>query len=174
LRPASEDLNPPSTARPAGGPDSYRGGRLAGRRQAQLAELVDALVSNTCGKPCRFDSGAGYKAPIEISGLCCFSQNFTFAIMASVYILFSKKLNRFYTGSCKDLIFRIDQHLNKEFSQSFTTVVDDWELYFTIGGLSYQQARLIETHIKKMKSKIYIQNLKNYPEIVERLKVKYI
>ena len=30
--------------------------------QAQLAELVDALVSNTCGKPCRFDSGAGYKA----------------------------------------------------------------------------------------------------------------
>jgi hypothetical protein len=27
---------------------------------AQLAELVDALVSNTCGKPCRFDSGAGY------------------------------------------------------------------------------------------------------------------
>jgi hypothetical protein len=28
---------------------------------AQLAELVDALVSNTCGKPCRFDSGAGYK-----------------------------------------------------------------------------------------------------------------
>ena len=27
---------------------------------AQLAELVDALVSNTCGKPCRFDSGSGY------------------------------------------------------------------------------------------------------------------
>lgn len=27
-----------------------------------MAELVDALVSNTCGKPCRFDSGAGYKA----------------------------------------------------------------------------------------------------------------
>jgi hypothetical protein len=23
--------------------------------------LVDALVSNTCGKPCRFDSGSGYK-----------------------------------------------------------------------------------------------------------------
>ena len=26
-----------------------------------MAELVDALVSNTCGKPCRFDSGFGYK-----------------------------------------------------------------------------------------------------------------
>ena len=27
---------------------------------ARMAELVDALVSNTCGKPCRFDSGSGY------------------------------------------------------------------------------------------------------------------
>ena len=26
-----------------------------------MAELVDALVSNTCGKPCRFDSGSGYE-----------------------------------------------------------------------------------------------------------------
>ena len=32
---------------------------------AQLAELVDALVSNTCGKPCRFDSGTGYVNNIQ-------------------------------------------------------------------------------------------------------------
>ena len=93
--------------------------------------------------------------------------------MASVYVLFSNKLSRFYTGSCKDLIFRIDQHLNKEFSRSFTTVSDDWELYLTIEDLSYQQARLMELHIKKMKSKIYIQNLKKHPDLVERLKLKY-
>lgn len=29
--------------------------------EAQMAELVDALVSNTNGKPCRFDPGPGYK-----------------------------------------------------------------------------------------------------------------
>ncbi len=28
--------------------------------EAQVAELVDALVSNTNGKPCRFDPGPGY------------------------------------------------------------------------------------------------------------------
>ena len=28
--------------------------------KAQVAELVDALVSNTNGKPCRFDPGPGY------------------------------------------------------------------------------------------------------------------
>jgi hypothetical protein len=27
----------------------------------RMAELVDALVSNTCGKPCRFDSAPGIK-----------------------------------------------------------------------------------------------------------------
>ena len=31
------------------------------KKCAQVAELVDALVSNTNGKPCRFDPGPGYK-----------------------------------------------------------------------------------------------------------------
>jgi putative endonuclease len=93
--------------------------------------------------------------------------------MASVYILFSKKLNRFYTGSCHDLSYRIDQHFNKAFSKSFTAKDDDWELFFYIDHLGYAQARMIEGHIKKMKSRIYIQNLKNYPEIVQKLIAKY-
>ena len=33
---------------------------LLSKKQAQVAELVDALVSNTNGKPCRFDPGPGY------------------------------------------------------------------------------------------------------------------
>ncbi len=93
--------------------------------------------------------------------------------MASVYILYSKKLDRFYVGSCKDLSFRIDQHLKKEFTESFTASAEDWELYLSIDELRYGLARLIEVHLKKMKSKTYIQNLKKYPEIIERLKVKY-
>jgi putative endonuclease len=93
--------------------------------------------------------------------------------MASVYILHSKKLNRFYIGSCKDLSYRLNQHLNKEFSGSFTTTAEDWELYFFVDELAYQQARSIETHLKRMKSKTYIENLTKYPEIIERLKVKY-
>jgi putative endonuclease len=93
--------------------------------------------------------------------------------MASVYILYSKKLGNFYTGSCKDLSYRIEQHLNKEFTGSFTAKTQDWELYLSIDGLEYQQALSIETHLKKMKSKNYIQNLSKYPEIMERLKNKY-
>jgi putative endonuclease len=86
--------------------------------------------------------------------------------MASVYILFSEKLNRFYTGSCEDLSYRIEQHFNKDFNNSFTAKTDDWELFFFVDNLHYAQARLIEQHIKNMKSKVYIQNLKKYPEIL--------
>jgi len=94
--------------------------------------------------------------------------------MASVYILFSKKLDRFYTGSCNDLSYRIEQHLNKEFSKSFTAKTDDWELFFFIDHLGYAQARSVEAHIKKMKSKIYIENLKKHPEILQKLLLKYL
>ena len=94
--------------------------------------------------------------------------------MASVYILFSKKLDRYYTGSCKDLSYRIGQHLNKEFINSFTTKSDDWELFFFVDDLLQSQARLIEGHIKRMKSRTYIENLKKYPEIIQKLGIKYL
>jgi putative endonuclease len=93
--------------------------------------------------------------------------------MASVYILYSSKLDRFYTGSCKDFSYRIDQHLSKEYFKSFTAKTDDWVLFWYEDNLEYKQARNIESYIKRMKSKIYIQNLKKYPKIISKLKEKY-
>ncbi len=85
--------------------------------------------------------------------------------MASGYILFSEKLNRFYTGSCLDLSQRLDEHLQGVYTDSFTSKATDWELFLHIKDLAYQQARLIELHIKKMKSRTYIKNLKKYEDI---------
>ncbi len=93
--------------------------------------------------------------------------------MASVYLLHSVKLNRFYIGSCDDLSFRIEQHLNKEFLGGFTAKVDDWKLFYFKDGLTYIQARNIETHLKKMRNKTYYINLKKYPNIMEKLIEKY-
>ena len=93
--------------------------------------------------------------------------------MASVYILHSKSEDKFYVGSCKDLKVRLDQHRSKVFTNSFTAKSDNWELFLSIDELEYTQARQIETHIKRMKSKIYIENLIRYPEMVEKLRVKY-
>jgi len=94
--------------------------------------------------------------------------------MASVYILYSKTLDRFYVGSCIDLSYRIDLHLNKHFSKSFTAKVNDWLLFWNNDDLEYKQARKIEEHIKRMKSKVYIENLKKYPEIILKLKERYV
>lgn len=93
--------------------------------------------------------------------------------MAIVYILISNRLNKFYIGSCRDLSERLTQHVNKIFLKSFTAVDDDWELYLSISDLSYQQARLIELHIKKMKSTKYIKDLIKYPQIINKLKERY-
>ncbi|MBX7089169.1 MAG: GIY-YIG nuclease family protein [Cyclobacteriaceae bacterium] len=93
--------------------------------------------------------------------------------MASVYILHSKKLDRFYIGSCKNLSYRIDQHLSKSFSRSFTARAEDWQLFFSMDELQFGQARLIERHLKQMKSRRYLENLKKYPEIAQNLIMKY-
>ena len=93
--------------------------------------------------------------------------------MASIYIFFSKALNRFYIGSCANLDLRLDQHLNKIFTNSFTVKANDWTLYLSVDNLSYKQARSLEIHIKKMKSIIYIKNLKKYPEMILKLVEDY-
>ena len=94
-------------------------------------------------------------------------------LMASVYILHSKKLDKFYIGSCKELLSRLEQHLEKLFSDGFTAKSSDWELFFRVDDLGYGQARKIETHIKRMKSKEYIFNLNKYPQMIAKLKNKY-
>ena len=93
--------------------------------------------------------------------------------MAAVYILYSKSLDKFYIGSCKDLVERIKQHRDHEFDKAFTLKAVDWTLHFSIEDLHYEQARKIESHIKRMKSSKYIKNLKSYPEIKSKLIEKY-
>jgi len=93
--------------------------------------------------------------------------------MAYVYILHSKQLDRYYIGSCLDLRLRLEQHLNHTFKDSYTVKANDWELFFHLDGLGYNQARLIEHHFKKMRNRKYYLNLKIYPEISMKLILKY-
>jgi putative endonuclease len=89
--------------------------------------------------------------------------------MAVVYILYSPSLDRYYTGSALNFESRIEQHLSREFSGAFTTKASDWQLYLLIDNLSFRQARNIERRIKLAKSRTYIENLKKYPELIEKL-----
>lgn len=85
--------------------------------------------------------------------------------MNSCYIIFSKKLNRFYIGVCHDdLTERIKKHNDHSYGlHRFTAKASDWELFLRIECSSHTQALKIEKHIKNMKSKVYINNLLIYP-----------
>ena len=67
--------------------------------------------------------------------------------MAYVYILYSEKLGKFYTGSCLDYAGRLQEHKMRADSTSFTAKADDWDEFFVIPDLSKHQARSIEKHI---------------------------
>ncbi|WP_291106344.1 GIY-YIG nuclease family protein [Flavobacterium sp. UBA6195] len=91
----------------------------------------------------------------------------------TVYILYSKKLDKHYIGFTENLIQRLEFHLNDSQSRKFTYKSDDWELIFTIECVTKHQGLSIEKHIKSMKSRIYIQNLLKYPEMKFKLLEKY-
>ena len=87
------------------------------------------------------------------------------------YIIFSKKLDKHYVGVCQDnLLQRIRHHNTAQYgSHRFTSAADDWELRLFIPAMDYSHAVRMERKIKMMKSRVYIQNLLKYPELVEKI-----
>ncbi len=90
------------------------------------------------------------------------------------YILFSLYINKFYTGITQEGISnRLIKHYLSAYGNHFTSIAKDWELFLFIPCSSTAQAMKIESHIKKMKSKKYIQNLAIYPEMIKKLILTY-
>jgi putative endonuclease len=69
---------------------------------------------------------------------------------------------------------RLKLHLKEYYgSNKFTTLVKDWEIFYQIECETKPQSLKIEKHIKRMKSKKFIQKLKKFPEITFKLLEKY-
>ena len=90
-----------------------------------------------------------------------------------VYILFSKKLNRYYIGQTLDVEERLQQHNLGLYENASTKVANDWQLFWKLKCDSRKQAIQIESHIKRMRNQVYYMNLATYPEISERLLNQY-
>ena len=77
--------------------------------------------------------------------------------MFYTYIIFSKNLDKYYTGSCENIQNRLDDHCNSR--SKYTKVVKDWVLVyfekFDCRSLAVQR----EMEIKKKKSRKYIEFL---------------
>jgi len=87
------------------------------------------------------------------------------------YILFSNQLDKFYIGyTTVGSEVRLERHLSEHYGLSrFTHKAMDWKLFLEIECVSPEQARKVETHIKSMKSKTFIYNLKKYPELIDKI-----
>jgi putative endonuclease len=91
------------------------------------------------------------------------------------YILYSPSLRKYYVGSTSEpVIKRLEQHNNSFYGdRKYTHKTNDWEIYYFIECTTRKQAELIEKHIKSMKSRKYILNLKLYPSLALKLLQKY-
>ena len=95
-------------------------------------------------------------------------------MISSVYILYSPSFDSFYTGfTLTPVNERLNKHNEKYYNKKYTAKANDWEIYLSIECASEKQAREIEAHIKRMKSKTYIHNLKRYPNMIIELLNKY-
>jgi putative endonuclease len=91
------------------------------------------------------------------------------------YILFSCELNKFYIGyTTISAETRLEKHLSDYYGLTkYTHKVKDWSIFLEIECKNSWQARKIENHIKSMKSKRYINNLKKYPEMISTLLMRF-
>ena len=90
-----------------------------------------------------------------------------------VYILYSHKLDKFYIGQTTDIIKRLLQH-NDPNSPYSTKGGQPWEIFLTIDCKSVSHAMKLERHIKNMKSRKFILDMKKYPELLERTIQRFI
>lgn len=93
--------------------------------------------------------------------------------MNYVYIIQSKLDQSFYIGKTSNLEKRLDFHNSIELNIGITRRKIPWEYYHILEMEDAATATRIEQHIKSMKSRKYIENLKKYPEMTEKLLKKY-
>jgi len=93
--------------------------------------------------------------------------------MFFVYIIYSKSIDKYYIGQTENFETRIAEHNSGFYANSFTSQVNDWFLFYLINCDSKTQAIKIEAHIKRMKSRKYIESIARYSDIEEKLRILY-
>lgn len=134
-------------------------GELITKRAANRGLLC--LKKNTIG-PCPDASGQAQEGErcSKKAGNCRPFYFSEFSIMHFVYILYSEKANKYYVGETANVDQRLIWHNTHYFKSASTVITSDWKVFLTIQCEDIKQARKIEMFIKKMKSRVFIEKLK--------------
>jgi putative endonuclease len=85
------------------------------------------------------------------------------------YILHSAKLNRYYIGETPNVESRLIYHNSVELNTNSTKAGIPWQIKLVIPCNDRAHALKVEKHIKRMKSKVFIENLFKYPELLAKI-----
>jgi len=78
--------------------------------------------------------------------------------MFTVYILFSKQLQKHYVGyTSRNITIRLKEHLNDH--KGFTTKAKDWKIVFNLDLDAKKEALMLERKIKKRGAKRYLNDI---------------
>ena len=89
--------------------------------------------------------------------------------MHYLYILFSENLQKFYVGETNNIQSRVLKHNNHTYKKAFTRASDDWKIVLSKELENRTQTLFLESFIKRMKSKIFINKIIKNPLILDDL-----
>jgi len=90
--------------------------------------------------------------------------------MFYTYILFSLRLNRYYIGTTDDVFRRLEEHNNGFYEDAYTSKGIPWNLMLSVACDSSPEAYRLESFIKRMKSRKFIEKLFVDPELVKSIR----
>ncbi len=93
-------------------------------------------------------------------------------MVAVTYIIYSEKLDKFYIGKSENFDQRILFHNSNE-NEKWSKAGRPWKDFLIIPCDSFMQAGKIERYIKAQKSRKYIISLKEKPEYMTNLLVRF-
>jgi putative endonuclease len=76
--------------------------------------------------------------------------------MYFIYIIYSKKLDRYYVGTTDDIGKRLGEHNSGFYSDAFTVKGAPWELSLSFECESSQKAYGVVKFLKSMKSRVFL------------------
>jgi putative endonuclease len=127
-----------------------------------LAQLVEQRTENPC-VPGSIPGGTTLKPRTFSLGF------FNLGPMHYLYILYSEKSDKYYTGETPNLNSRLDLHNTHHFKNAFTKSANDWMIKLTFNTEYKEDAVFLEGFIKRMKSRKFIEKVIKNPIILEQI-----
>ena len=79
--------------------------------------------------------------------------------MYFIYIIYSKKLDRYYVGTTDDVSKRLCEHNSGFYNESYAVKGFPWELSLSFECEYSQKAYALEKFLKRMKSRVFLEKV---------------